>query len=54
MAATVSLLGPAPGVSACQGSAEVEGIDVHQRRMLMSVVSACSDTTTVFDFARRR
>ncbi|HZC53470.1 MAG TPA: hypothetical protein VE441_13365, partial [Mycobacterium sp.] len=52
MTATVSLLGQIPGATACQGSAEVEGIDVHQRRMLVSVVAACSHTTTVYEFAR--
>lgn len=54
IAASVSLLGPVPGVTACQGNTEVEGVDVHQRRMLVSVVSACSHTTTVFDFRRSR
>lgn len=50
--ASVSVLGPVPGATACQGNAEVEGIDVHQRRMLVSVFSPCSQTTTVFDFSR--
>lgn len=52
--ASVSLLGPVPGVDTCQGNAEVEGIDIHQLRMLVSVVNGCSNTTTVFDFGRRR
>jgi hypothetical protein len=48
--AAVSVLGAVPGVDACQGRAEVEGIDVHARRMLVAVVAACSGTTTLFDY----
>jgi hypothetical protein len=50
MFASVHLLGPVPGVTACQGTAEVEGIDVHRGRLLVSVVSACTGRTTIFDF----
>jgi hypothetical protein len=54
MAGFVSLLGAVPGVTACQGTAEVEGIDIHQHRMLVSVVSPCTATTTVLKFSRSR
>jgi hypothetical protein len=52
LTASVQLLGTVPGVSACQGTAEVEGIDIHGRRMTVSVVSACIARTTLYTFHR--
>jgi hypothetical protein len=50
--ASVSVLGPVPGATACQGSAEVEGTDVHGRQMLVSVVAPCTRTTAIYRFSR--
>jgi hypothetical protein len=48
--AIVKLLGAVPTPAACAGTQEVEGIDVHGRRLLVSVVSACVGVTTIFDY----
>jgi hypothetical protein len=50
LSASVSLLGAVPGVTACQGTAEVEGIDVHADQLRVSVVSACTDTTKIYRY----
>jgi hypothetical protein len=49
-AASVALLGAVPTPAACAGSQEVEGIDVHGRRLLVSVVSGCVGVTTIFGY----
>lgn len=50
VAASVTLLGAVPGVRACQGTAEVEGIDVRAGRLRVSVVSPCTHTTTIYEY----
>jgi hypothetical protein len=50
VSASVSLLGAVPGVTACQGATEVEGIDVHAGQLRVSVVSSCTHTTTIYDY----
>jgi len=49
---SVTLLGPIPTVASCGGAEEVEGIDVHGGRLLVSVVTSCTRTTTIFDYVR--
>lgn len=51
--ASVSLLGAVPTIDACRRPPEVEGIDVHARRMLVAVVSGCRSTTTTFRYVLR-
>jgi len=48
--ATVARLGSIPVSQACGGKQEVEGIDVRGGRLLVSAVTACTHSVTIFSY----